>query len=728
MTNWQDLLLNNNYKQIAEFYEKEIELYPDIEESYYYLGLALFLQKKHESAKDIWALGLKKSKAEDLYNQKLSDILEQEACRQELLHSYQGAWEIRQNIRQLKPDNFDNLVCLCIISIRLKTFSIDTVRELGLVDLHKLTSDLDVNDEAILKLIVNVSYSPILLEEEIIGFISHWSSFVRDEENCIEYLLYLATKFKFDLALKIIDVCQKISPSNIKILVCLTSIYISNNKYTQGIEIARSALLVFSQNLLDKTASNYLLLYTLLSAGGKWQEVETIFKNLQSLLSEIVDQNLLDISSLYLNSISNTCFSAPYLQDAPQVNRDIQNQSMNLFQANVRHSHPILAKRFHTDHLARRENLKHNKLRIGYLAGSLRKHSVGWLARSLFQHFDRDSFEIYGYFPNYQLGVDFLEEWYISRMHKVYREGIDYWGNHFMVADQINRDEIDVLVDTESLTSSIGIEILALKPAPLQVTWLGWDASGLPAMDYYIADPYVLPENAQEYYSEKIWRLPQTYIATDGFESYITSLRRCDLNIPDDAIIYFSSQKSYKRHPKIVRAQLQIIKQVPNSYFLIKGLADENLLQNFFYELATSEGVDLDQLKFLPFSSSEAEHRANLAIVDVVLDTYPYNGATTTMETLWFGIPMVTLVGEQFSARNSYAMMINAGVTEGIAWNFQEYVEWGIRFGTESPLRQDVAWKLRQSRKTSPLWDGRQFAKEMENAYRQMWEIYNGKK
>ncbi|TYQ27094.1 hypothetical protein PseudUWO310_16350 [Pseudanabaena sp. UWO310] len=247
-------------------------------------------------------------------------------------------------------------------------------------------------------------------------------------------------------------------------------------------------------------------------------------------------------------------------------------------------------------------------------------------------------------------------------------------------------------------------------------------------MDYYIADPYVLPENAQEYYSEKIWRLPQTYIATDGFESYITSLRRCDLNIPDDAIIYFSSQKSYKRHPKIVRAQLQIIKQVPNSYFLIKGLADENLLQNFFYELATSEGVDLDQLKFLPFSSSEAEHRANLAIVDVVLDTYPYNGATTTMETLWFGIPMVTLVGEQFSARNSYAMMINAGVTEGIAWNFQEYVEWGIRFGTESPLRQDVAWKLRQSRKTSPLWDGRQFAKEMENAYRQMWEIYNGKK
>ena len=175
-----------------------------------------------------------------------------------------------------------------------------------------------------------------------------------------------------------------------------------------------------------------------------------------------------------------------------------------------------------------------------------------------------------------------------------------------------------------------------------------------------------------------------------------------------------------------MRSQLQIIKQVPNSYFLIKGLADENSIQNFFYELADLEGVERDRLKFLPFTSSEAEHRANMAIADVVLDTYPYNGATTTMETLWMGIPMVTQVGEQFVARNSYTMMMNAGITEGIAWNVEEYVEWGVRLGTDASLRQDIAWKLRQSRKISPLWDGRQFAREMETAYRQMWEIYNG--
>ena len=136
--------------------------------------------------------------------------------------------------------------------------------------------------------------------------------------------------------------------------------------------------------------------------------------------------------------------------------------------------------------------------------------------------------------------------------------------------------------------------------------------------------------------------------------------------------------------------------------------------------------MEFDRLRFLPLTNSEAEHRANLAIADVVLDTFPYNGATTTMEILWMGIPLVTRVGEQFVSRNGYTMMMNAGITEGIAWNASEYVEWGVRFGKEPLLRKEVSWKLRRSRQTSPLWNGRQFAKEMEKAYTQMWEIYNG--
>ena len=202
------------------------------------------------------------------------------------------------------------------------------------------------------------------------------------------------------------------------------------------------------------------------------------------------------------------------------------------------------------------------------------------------------------------------------------------------------------------------------------------------------------------------------------------TLRRDNLKIPSDAIIYLSAQRGYKYNPNMVRLQMQIIQAVPNSYFIVKGLADQEALQNFFIKIAESEGVAEDCLRFLSLVSSEEIHRANLAIADVVLDTYPYNGATTTMETLWMGIPVVTRVGQQFSSRNSYTMMVNAGVSEGIAWTDEEYVEWGIRLGKDSSLRQQIAGKLRQSRQTAPLWNGKLFTSEMEKAYEQMWQKY----
>jgi len=204
----------------------------------------------------------------------------------------------------------------------------------------------------------------------------------------------------------------------------------------------------------------------------------------------------------------------------------------------------------------------------------------------------------------------------------------------------------------------------------------------------------------------------------------VPTLRRDNLKIPSDAIIYLSAQRGYKYNPNTVRLQMQIIQAVPNSYFIVKGLADQEALQNFFIKIAESEGVAVDRLRFLPLVSSEEIHRANLAIADVVLDTYPYNGATTTMETLWMGIPVVTRVGQQFSSRNSYTMMVNAGVSEGIAWTDEEYVEWGIRLGKDSSLRQQIAWKLRESRQRAPLWNGKLFTREMEKAYEQMWQKY----
>ena len=149
-----------------------------------------------------------------------------------------------------------------------------------------------------------------------------------------------------------------------------------------------------------------------------------------------------------------------------------------------------------------------------------------------------------------------------------------------------------------------------------------------------------------------------------------------------------------------------------------------SLQESLLMEIAQSEGVSSDRLISIPQVGLEETHRANLQIADVVLDTYPYNGATTTLETLWMCIPIVTRVGQQFAARNSYTMMMNAGITEGIAWTDEEYVDWGIRLGRDENLRKQVSWKLRQSKGIAPLWNAKQFTREMENAYRQMWQKY----
>ena len=222
----------------------------------------------------------------------------------------------------------------------------------------------------------------------------------------------------------------------------------------------------------------------------------------------------------------------------------------------------------------------------------------------------------------------------------------------------------------------------------------------------------------------KFYVYPHAYLAVDGFEIGVPTLQRHHLDIDPDAVIFYSSQTGNKRHPHMARLQMQILRAVPNSFFLIRGFADEASVKQFFETLAVEAGVDVNRLRFLPVFPSEETHRANLGIADVVLDTYPYNGATTTLETLWMGIPLVTRVGQQFAARNSYSFMMNVGITEGIAWTDEEYVDWGIRLGTDDAVRHQVAQKLRQSRQTSALWNTRSFAQEMEAAYQQMWIKY----
>lgn len=707
-------------------YEEAIAATPDVKSYYWNLGLLLLLQGQETEAHTTWLAAMMEGDPEEveLWTAELVEVLEAEAQRRQDLDDYKVTWLIRQHIRELQPGDVDNLLYLSLLAIELEEFTGDELADWGVVELIREHQEID--SHLLLALLEQV-LKAVPLHPKALELASVCCSHLRHlSDLLLSVLLVAAIELNHTLheplgAVHLAELCLSLEinrENQAEVWRHLATFYQNAEEYDKGIEAAKSCA-ALADNVAAQLFANHLLLRRLLGAGGYWDQVWLAFEEQKKLLYNL-PETLDSINYAAVTRGLSVAYFFPYVQDSAKHNRQMQVLVSQWCQTKIQNQFNDRVEQYRTSALERKKIApSQKKLKIGYVSHCLRRHSVGWLARWLLEHHDRSQFEIYGYFINYKPN-DPVQEWYASRV----THPRPLTRNVEEIADRIAADEIDIAIDVDSITLDTTCEVMALKPAPVQVTWLGWDASGLPSIDYYIADPYVLPESAQDYYTEKIWRLPQTYIAVDGFEVGVPTLRRDRLEIPTDAVVYFSGQRGYKRHPDTAKLQMKIIKEVPNSYFLIKGISDKGAVETFFTQIAEAEGVDISRLRFLPQVGAEATHRADLGIADVVLDTYPYNGATTTLETLWMGIPIVTRVGEQFAARNSYTMMVNAGVTEGIAWSDDEYVEWGVRLGKDAKLRQEISWKLQLARKTAPLWNGKQFAREMENAYEQMWQRY----
>ena len=723
-------LLQKDYASAANIYEQAIAVEPEVTSHYFYLGLLQLLQGQETEAQFTWmeSISAETAIAEiDTLTAELVNVLYTEVLRQQEAGEYETAWLISQHIHVIDQSNLDNSLTLISLLIKLERLDDENPIFLQVIEILKEnaleTSILVFNRNLLWELLASsLKYEPYPL---ILEFIEASLPFVEEPRPFIYNLIKASIEFAYhqqkdQLAICLLKLCLKLSPEHLEVFEHLCRIYLKLRIHEDALETAKSYSRL-AQRLVDKVFANTLLLGVLLTKGGHWQDTLDVFREQEHLFSSLIAENPTELSQPIINRLFICNYFNSYIKDQPRLYRTLQNQIAALCQTLTNIDLTEQRQKFRQRLRSRHSS---QKLRIGYISKFMVSHSVGWLARWLIKHHDRDQFELYGYFLGYREYPDDLQAWYESQMDYVYRVDMEGIQNYETITAKIYQDEIDILIDLDSITFDISCAIMALKPAPIQITWLGSDASAVPTIDYFIADSYVLPDYAQEYYTEKIWRLPQTYIAVDGFEVGIPTLRRDQLDVPPDAVLYFSGQPAFKRHPDNVRLQMQIIKAVPNSYFLIKGFGDQKAVKEFFEEIAIAEGVAPEQLRFLPMTSTEAEHRANLAISDIVLDTFPYNGATTTLETLWMCIPIVTKVGEQFAARNSYTMMMNAGISEGIAWNDAEYVEWGIRLGTDAALREDIATRLKASRQTSPLWNGERFAREMENAYQQMWQQY----
>ncbi|GAB4382537.1 MAG: hypothetical protein Kow00121_42960 [Elainellaceae cyanobacterium] len=736
---------DGNYAQATELYTQMLADHPAEILLYGRLGLALLLQGEEVDAQSAWMATILEAESEEEQIQQiiqLINILRVEADRQVEQANYESAWLIRQHLREFVPEDTENLLVVLQLALQAQIFSFeDPLLEQVTEALASSSEDEDSDDNNTTKQLIGehlLKAAALLLEyhsnhpatlEFLQHCISYWSipSLV---SPAVSFLLQRAGAYhersQHIVAAHLGLMCLALAPNDVNLMLKVLHIIQHGDVkcLRESIKIAERGV-ALSTRLVDQIIATNALLASWIYSGGSWQRATEIYQDYKALLAQLVrSQDELANGTLdlgFLSALLPLGGLAFYFEDEPEEVRPLRNQIAAVAQRHLQFVLNNEFKQYQSSNSARKtSSLISRTPRIGYLAGSFRKHSVGWLCRWLMQYHDRDRFDVHLYSSRHS--TDFIQqtfrEQYGDRFHAVPSAIAD-------IADQIYADEIDILIELDSLTSLGGCGVVALKPAPIQVHWLGYDSSGIPGVDYFIADPYVLPDDAQGYYSETIWRLPQTYIAVDGFETHLPSLRRDQLGIPNDAVVYLSSQTGMKRNVDNARLQLKILKEVPNSYFLVKSFrAIPEFIETFFTELAAEEGINPDRLRFLPDVPSEFTHRANLALADIVLDTYPYNGATTSLEALWMGLPIVTRVGQQFAARNSYTMMMNVGVTEGIAWTDDEYLEWGIRLGQDAALREDIFYRLRQSRHTSPLWNGQQFAREMEKAYTQMWERY----
>ena len=727
-----DVLRSGQYYRAGELYEALILDQPENFDLYCWLGLAYLLQDKEEEAQMTWAVAMMDRESDQLpqWTEKLVQILEEEAQHQQAQAQWFKAQLVRQHIQSIQPFYFKNSLQLFQLLFKTDTLTAEALEDLNLIQIFSTTSaqeHIEPLDSAYLTDLLNDLLQADLFVDWLPDLVEAGLPLLIDPLQLFPSLMFAASNAahlggRLPIAIRYSQICLQIIPHHSGALNQQASFYHQGGNLTKVLEIAE-ALQQQADTLEDQVNVNFLMINTFLRSGGQWYDALPYVDKHHALLYALMEQPFKVWNRSDLAKILHAPFPLPYIGDRAARNRFFQNRVLSLCQKSICTYASEYNQAYLRSHSHRQNSLSPpRKLKIGYLSHCLRQHSVGWLARWLFQHHDRDQFEIHAYFVMYGTQLnDPLQSWYVHQADYSYqgkRDGLE-------IAQAIHEHEVDILIDLDSATADVTCEVVAVKPAPIQATWLGWDASGMTAMDYYLADAYALPDQAQTYYQEKLWRLPHTYLGVDGFEIGTPNLKRKDLEIPGDAIVYFSAQSGYKRHPDTVRLQIEILKTVPNSYFLVKDIIqDYKEAQNFFEDLSETLGVSTDRLRFLSAVDSEMTHRANLAIADVVLDTYPYNGATTTLETLWMGIPLVTRVGQQFSARNSYTFMMNAGITEGIAWTDDEYVEWGIRLGTDEQMRKEVAWKLRQSRKSAPLWNGQQFTRDMEAAYRQMWERY----
>ena len=357
-------------------------------------------------------------------------------------------------------------------------------------------------------------------------------------------------------------------------------------------------------------------------------------------------------------------------------------------------------------------------IRIGYLSADFSRHATANLVTELIERHDRERFQVFGY----SYGRDDRSEMR-ARLVGAFDTFIDIQAlPHAEAARRIHGDEIDILVDLKGYTTHTRTEILVHRPAPIQVNFLGYPGTmGAEFIDYLIADPFIVPEDAQGWFDEKIVYLPQCYQPNDTkrqIAAEAPSRKACGL--PAEGFVFASFNNTYKITPEVFDCWMRLLAAVPGSVLWVleaNDLVKENLARE-----AAARGVDPARLVFAPKIDLKL-HLARHIHADLFLDTLPVNAHTTASDALWAGLPVLTCSGKTFAGRVAGSLLHAAGLPELVTGSLAEYEAQALRLARSPGELATLRERLIRNRETAPLFDIGRYTRDLEAGFERMVEI-----
>ena len=360
-----------------------------------------------------------------------------------------------------------------------------------------------------------------------------------------------------------------------------------------------------------------------------------------------------------------------------------------------------------------------NKLKVGLVSGDFKEHPVGCFLESVLSELSQQNLELIAYTT--QPKFDKLS----ARIQIFFSE----WKPLFGLSDEnaanlIHNDGIHILIDLSGHTAHNRLPIFTWKPAPVQITWLGYFATtGIDEIDYILGDPYVTPIHFDSQFSEKIYRLPNTRwcFTPPNTDAKISSPPA----LTNGYVTFGCFNNLTKVNEQVINLWIKLLTAMPNSHLLLKSKQLNSFsVQSKIIKKFTATGIDPRRI-LCEQSESREKYLAAYQRIDITLDPFPFTGGATTMESLWMGVPVITLQGETLVSRQGVGILMNAGLSNWIATDKAEYLTKAIDFSSDLNQLAITRSGLREQVLSSPLFDAKQFSKDFEHALRTIWQQIN---